>query len=179
MFLKKETRKDFSNFIKAKKVEIELLKETNKFLENATNLDPLKKWYKKKFYYPSPKGLLLNAEMKQVFICIDEDWVHIQGVGNDGITYNELSFFDEQSARDMCEVVAGTYIKDLEHDAEFYKDMLKRTEEAIAYAKLPEPEKQKQMEKESKKLQKEMLKKSLSSKTKNTWTKKKSKKSDQ
>ena len=78
MFLKKETRKDFSNFIKAKKVEIELLKETNKFLEKATNLEPLKKWYKRKFYYPSPKGLLLNAEMKQVFITIDEDGVHIQ-----------------------------------------------------------------------------------------------------
>lgn len=179
MFLKKETRKDFSNFIKAKKVEIELLKETNKFLENATNLEPLKKWYKRKFYYPSPKGLLLNAEMKQVFITIDEDGVHIQGVGNDGIIYNELSFFDEQSARDMCEVIAGTYIKDLEHDAEFYKDMLNRTEEAIAYAKLPEPEKQKQMEEENKKLQKEMLKNSLSSKTKTTWTKKKSKKTDQ
>jgi hypothetical protein len=35
------------------------------------------------------------------------------------------------------------------------------------------------MEKESKKLQKEMLKKSLSSNTKTTWTKKKSKKTDQ
>jgi hypothetical protein len=35
------------------------------------------------------------------------------------------------------------------------------------------------MEEENKKLQKEMLKNSLSSKTKTTWTKKKSKKTDQ
>lgn len=176
MRLLKETRKDFTNFMKAKKVEIELLRETNKFLKNATNLQPLNKWYKRKFYYPSPKGLLLNAEMEQVFISIDKEWVHIQWIGNDWIVYNELSFFDEQSAKDMCEVVAWTYIKDLEHDAEFYRDMLKRTEDAINWAKLPPEKKQEELDKENKKLQDQMV---LSTKTKKQWTKKKSKKSDQ
>jgi hypothetical protein len=41
----------------------------------------------------------------------------------------------------MAQLVAGTYIKDLEHDKEFYADMVKRTEEAIAYAKLPPEDK--------------------------------------
>jgi len=53
------------------------------------------------------------------------------------VLYDELAFFDKESAQDMAELVAGTYIKDLEHDKEFYKDMLDRTEKAIEYAKLP------------------------------------------
>lgn len=178
MFLRKQTWKDFSWFIKAKKVEIELLKETNKFLEKATNLNPLMKWYKRKFWYASPKGLLLDAEIRQVNIQIDEDWVHIQWYGTDGITYDELAFFDKESAQDMAELVAGTYIKDLEHDKEFYQDMLKRTEQAIAYAKLPPKDKENAMLPESERMAKadveqKFEKRSLASNEKAQWTQKK------
>lgn len=141
MFLRKQSRKDFSQFIKAAKVETELLKETNKFLKNATNLNPLMKWYKRKFWYVSPKWLLLDAEMRQVNIQIDQDWIHIQWYWTDWVTYDELAFFDKDEARDMAQLVAGTYIKDLEHDKAFYEDMLKRTDDAIAYAKLPPEDK--------------------------------------
>ena len=99
------------------------------------------KWYKRKFWYVSPKWLLLDAEMRQVNIQIDQDGIHIQWIGSDWVTYDELAFFDEDEARDMAQLVAGTYIKDLEHDKEFYADMVKRTEEAIAYAKLPPEDK--------------------------------------
>jgi len=95
------------------------------------------KWYKRKFWYSSPKWLLMDAEIRQINIQIDQDGVHIQWYGTDGVLYDELAFFDKESAQDMAELVAGTYIKDLEHDKEFYKDMLDRTEKAIEYAKLP------------------------------------------
>lgn len=145
MFLRKQSRKDFSWFIKAAKVEIELLKETNKFLKNATNLNPLMKWYKRKFWYPSPQGLLMEAEIRQINIQIDQDWIHIQWYWTDGVTYDELAFFDKSSAEDMCQLVAWTYIEKLKHDKAFYEDMLKRTDEAIAYAKLPPEDKKNAM----------------------------------
>lgn len=137
MFLRKQSWKDFSGFIKAKKVELELLKETNKFLKNATNLNPLMKWYKKKFWFASPKWLLIEAEIRQVNIQIDQDGVHIQGIWTDGVTYDEYAFFDKESALDIAQLVAWTYIKQLEEDKKFYEGMLKKTDEAIAYAKLP------------------------------------------
>ena len=99
------------------------------------------KWYKRKFWYVSPKWLLLDAEMRQVNIQIDQDGIHIQWIGSDWVTYDELAFFDEAEARDMAQLVAGTYIKDLEHDLDFYNDMVARTKEAIAYAKLPPEDK--------------------------------------
>lgn len=99
------------------------------------------KWYKRKFWYVSPKWLLLDAEMRQVNIQIDWDGIHIQWIWTDGVTYDELAFFDEDEARDMAQLVAGTYIKDLEHDLDFYNDMVARTKEAIAYAKMPPEDK--------------------------------------
>lgn len=141
MFLRKTSWKDFTGFIKAAKVEIELLKETNKFLDKATNLNPLMKWYKRKFWYPSPQGLLMEAEIRQINIQIDQDWVHIQWYWTDGVTYDELAFFDKESAQDMAELVAWTYVEKLKKDKEFYEDMLRRTDEAIAYAKLPPEDK--------------------------------------
>jgi len=87
----------------------------------------------------------MDAEIRQVNIQIDQDGVHIQWYGTDGVTYDELAFFDKESAEDMAQLVAGTYIKDLEHDKEFYQDMLKRTEDAIAYAKLPPKDKENAM----------------------------------
>jgi len=99
------------------------------------------KWYKRKFWYVSPKWLLLDAEMRQVNIQIDWDGIHIQGIWTDWVTYDELAFFDKDEAEDMAQLVAGTYIKDLEHDLDFYNDMVARTKEAIAYAKLPPKDK--------------------------------------
>jgi len=99
------------------------------------------KWYKRKFWYVSPKWLLLDAEMRQVNIQIDQDWIHIQWIWTDWVTYDELAFFDKDEAEDMAQLVAGTYIKDLEHDLNFYNDMVARTKEAIAYAKLPPKDK--------------------------------------
>lgn len=103
------------------------------------------KWYKRKFWYVSPKWLLLDAEMRQVNIQIDWDGVHIQWIWTDWVTYDELTFFDKESAKDMAQLVAGTYIKDLEHDLDFYNDMVARTKEAIAYAKLPPEDKKNAM----------------------------------
>ena len=140
--LKKTIMERFSWFVKATKVETELLKETNKFLKNATNLNPLMKWYKKKFWTVSPKWLLIEAEIRQINIQIDWDWIHIQGLGTDGVTYDELAFFDYDSAKDMAQLVAGTYIKSLEEDKKFYQDMLNKTRcLAIDYAKLPPEDK--------------------------------------
>ena len=173
MFLRKQSRKDFSWFIKAAKVETELLRETNKFLKNATNLNPLMKWYKRKFWYASPKWLLMDAEIRQVNIQIDQDGVHIQWYGTDGVTYDELAFFDKESAEDMAQLVAGTYIKDLEHDKEFYQDMLKRTEDAIAYAKLPPEWKQNAMLPPTNGSENSFTKWSLLPNTKAQWTKQK------
>lgn len=141
MFLRKQSWKDFSWFVKATKVETELLKETNKFLKNATNLNPLMKWYKRKFWTVSPKWLLIEAEIRQINIQIDWDWIHIQGLGTDGVTYDELAFFDYDSAKDMAQLVAGTYIKSLEEDRKFYEDMLNKIDSAIDYAKLPPEDK--------------------------------------
>lgn len=169
MFLKKETRKDFSNFMKAKKVEIELLKETNKFLENATTLEPLNKWYKRKFWYASPRGLLMDAEIKEVYISIKEDWVSITWYGTDWVLYDDRAFFDKETAEDMCKLVAWTYIDTLKHDRDFYKDMLERTEKAIENAELP-PEN---------KTNAELPAKTLSNKKEQKWTTKKSKKKAQ
>ena len=137
MFLKKQSWKDFSHFIKATKVETELLKETNKFLKNATNLNPLMKWYKKKFWTVSPKWLLIEAEIRQVNIQIDADGIHIQWMWTDGITYDEYAFFDYDSAKDMAQLVAWTYIETLKNDRDFYQDMIDKTNAAIEYAKLP------------------------------------------
>lgn len=173
MFLRKQSWKDFAWFIKACKVETELLKETNKFLKNATNLNPLMKWYKRKFWYPSPQGLLMDAEIRQINIQIDQDWVHIQWYWTDWVTYDELAFFDKESAQDMCTLVAWTYIDKLKHDKEFYEDMLRRTNEAIEYAKLP-PEDKKNAQLPSSKTQNiDTNIEILSSKPKNTWTKQK------
>ena len=71
----------------------------------------------------------------QVNIQIDQDGVHIQGIWTDGVTYDEYAFFDKESALDIAQLVAWTYIKQLEEDKKFYEDMLKKTDEAIAYAK--------------------------------------------
>lgn len=141
MFLKKQSWKDFSHFIKATKVETELLKETNKFLKNATNLNPLMKWYKKKYWTVTPRWLLIEAEIRQINIQIDWDWVHISWIGTDWVTYDEYAFFDYDSAKDMAELVAGTYIKTLEKDRDFYQEMIDKTNAAIEYAKRPPEDK--------------------------------------
>lgn len=99
------------------------------------------KWYKKKFWTVSPKWLLIEAEIRQINIQIDGDWIHIQGLWTDGVTYDEYAFFDYDSARDMAQLVAGTYIKSLEEDRKFYEDMLNKIDSAIDYAKLPPEDK--------------------------------------
>lgn len=126
------------------------------------------KWYKRKFWYVSPKWLLLDAEMRQVNIQIDQDWIHIQWIWTDWVTYNELAFFDKESAQDMAQLVAWTYIKDLEHDKAFYEDMIKRTDEAIKYAKLPPEDKKNAVLPQSDTMVNEQV---LSSNTKTTWKK--------
>lgn len=181
MFLKKNSRKDFTGFVKAMQVETRLLKEMNKFLEKATNLDPLKKWYGKKFWLSSPTGLLIEAEISQINIQIDKDWVHIQWYGTDGNTYNDFAFFDKDEAKDVAEMVAGTYIEKLKKDKEFYKGMIQKTEDAIAYAKLPDEERVKEMKRQQEELQKQLV---LDSKEDIKWpqkktTKKKSKTKEQ
>lgn len=137
MFLRKQSWKDFGNFIKATKVETALLKETNKFLKKATNLNPLMKWYKKKFWTVSPKWLLIEAEIKQINIQIDGDGIHIQGMWSDGVTYDEFAFFDYESAKDMAQLVAGTYAEQLKSEIDFYQDMIEKSKAALEYAKLP------------------------------------------
>lgn len=166
MFLKKQSWKDFSHFIKATKVETELLKETNKFLKNATNLNPLMKWYKKKFWTVSPKWLLIEAEIRQINIQIDADGIHIQWMWTDGITYDEYAFFDYDSAKDMAQLVAWTYIETLKNDKQFYQEMLDKTDAAIEYAKLPPEWKKNAMLPESD----TMTQWSLSSNNKKQWT---------
>jgi len=75
--IKKENRKDFSSFIKAKKAELALLKETNKFLKNATELKPLNEWYQRKFYSVRPNGIVEENYIKRITIVIDDKWIRI------------------------------------------------------------------------------------------------------
>lgn len=154
MRLLKQSRKDFSNFVKAWKVELQLLKETNKFLEKATNLEPLKKWYKRKFWFSSPTWMLMEAEIRQINIQIDEDWINIQWYWTDWKLYDEFSFMDEETARDVAKMVAGTYIDKLKSDKAFYEDMVKRTDEAIKYAQLPPEKRKRKLKKQLKDLEK-------------------------
>lgn len=100
------------------------------------------KWYKKKYWTVTPRWLLIEAEIRQINIQIDWDWVHISWIGTDGVTYDEYAFFDYDSAKDMAELVAGTYIKTLEKDRDFYQEMIDKTNAAIEYAKRPPEDKE-------------------------------------
>lgn len=174
MYFRKQTWKDFGNFIRATRVEAELLHETNELLRHAKNVNPLMKWYKRKFWTVSPQGLLIESEIRQINIQIDQDWVHIQWYGTDWNVYDDLAFFDETSARDMAQLVAGTYIEKLKEDKKFYQEMLDKTEAAIQYAKLPPEWKKNAMlpDSETERQIKEP-KELLSSNKKNSWQKKK------
>lgn len=100
------------------------------------------KWYKKKFWTVTPRWLLVEAEIRQINIQIDWDWIHISWVWTDWVTYDEYAFFDYDSAKDMAELVAGTYIKTLEKDRDFYQEMIDKTNAAIEYAKIPPEDKE-------------------------------------
>ena len=124
------------------------------------------KWYKKKFWTVSPKWLLIEAEIRQINIQIDADGIHIQWMWTDGITYDEYAFFDYDSAKDMAQLVAWTYIETLKNDKQFYQEMLDKTDAAIEYAKLPPEWKKNAMLPESD----TMTQWSLSSNNKKQWT---------
>lgn len=139
MFRKiKDFYNDVKSYLKLKRVEKDLLVETKKIMEAAANIDGLKEWIGKKYWYIRPNGVVEQSEIKKVFITIEEDGVDIKAVGARGDYYNELAFMDEVSARDMGSLVAGTYIKTLEEERDYLQKELELVYTAMLNANVPE-----------------------------------------
>lgn len=135
-------------FRDAKRTQKELLKETAKIMEAAKNIDGLKQWIGREYWYIRPNGVVEKCKIARVNIDISDKDVQVVGIGERGEYYNELAFMDEESARDLGRQVAGTYIKNLEAERDYLQRELELVYEAMLNANIPEKHDMSEIEKE-------------------------------
>lgn len=118
-------------------MEVELLKETNKLIENAKNIEPLQKWVGKKYWYVRPNGIVEECTVAAVHLFIRNKKVDITVEGERGEYYNNSSFLSEADAKDLAKRVAGTYIHQLEAEEAYLETELQKVKAAKLTAILP------------------------------------------
>ena len=152
----------FKAYTKAKRMELELLKETNKLIEKAKNIDPLQKWIGKKYWYVRPNGITEECTVAAVHLIIKKDKVDISIQGERWEFYNNSSFISEADAKDLARRVAGTYIRQLEAEETYLETELQKIKAAKLTAILPTDEdikKAEEHEKNVKEKEKKVVKK--------------------
>lgn len=131
---------------------MELIKESRKLIEAAKKVEGLKEFIGRKYYFVRPNGVVEECTMKKVFISLEDDNVTITAEGQRGEYYTDRSFYSKEDAIHLGQLVAGTYMKNLEDEKEYLERELDFVNRAIDTAKLPPEEQKKKMQEADKKI---------------------------
>jgi hypothetical protein len=156
----------FLDYNKNRRSQLELIKESRKLIETAKQVEGLKEFIGRKYYFVRPNGVVEECTMKKVFITLEDDNVTITAEGERGEYYTDRSFYSKEDAIHLGQLVAGTYMKNLEDEKEYLERELDFVTRAIDTAKLPPEEQKKKMQAADKKIVAECDKEECSKKCK-------------
>lgn len=156
----------FLDYNKNRRSQLELIKESRKLIEAAKQVEGLKEFIGRKYYFVRPNGVVEECTMKKVFITLEDDNVTITAEGERGEYYTDRSFYSKEDAIHLGQLVAGTYMKNLEDEKEYLERELDFVTRAIDTAKLPPEEQKKKMQAADKKIVAECDKEECSKKCK-------------
>lgn len=142
----------FIDYARNRRSQLELIKESKKLIEAAKKVEGLKEFIGRKYYFVRPNGVVEECTMKKVFISLEDDNVTITAEGQRGEYYTDRSFYSKEDAIHLGQLVAGTYMKNLEDEKEYLERELDFVNRAIDTAKLPPEEQKKKMQEADKKI---------------------------
>lgn len=142
----------FLDYNKNRRSQLELIKESRKLIEAAKQVEGLKEFIGRKYYFVRPNGVVEECTMKKVFITLEDDNVTITAEGERGEYYTDRSFYSKEDAIHLGQLVAGTYMKNLVDEKEYLERELDFVTRAIETAKLPPEEQKQKMQEADKKM---------------------------